>query len=71
MLKTLDSLSNNQGERLQTFSERLEKLSVSNETKLEQIRTTVESKLSELRDDNAKQLEQMRLTVDEKTSGHT
>jgi DNA recombination protein RmuC len=69
MLKTLDSLSNNQGERLQTFSERLEKLSVSNETKLEQIRTTVESKLSELRDDNANRLEQMRLTVDEKLQG--
>jgi DNA recombination protein RmuC len=69
MLKTLDSLSNNQSERLQTFSERWEKLSVSNETKLEQIRTTVESKLSELRDDNARRLEQMRLTVDEKLQG--
>lgn len=69
MLKTLDSLSKNQGERLQTFSEGLEKLSASNATKLEQVRNVVESKLSELREDNGKRLEEMRRTVDEKLQG--
>jgi DNA recombination protein RmuC len=69
MLITLNSLSSHQGERLQIFSERLEKLSVSNEIKLDQVRNIVESKLSELRDDNGKRLEEMRLTVDERLQG--
>jgi DNA recombination protein RmuC len=69
MLVTLNSLSSNQGERLRIFSERLEKLSLSNEMKLDQVRNIVESKLSELRDDNGKRLEEMRLTVDEKLQG--
>jgi DNA recombination protein RmuC len=69
MIQTLDSLSKTQGERLQTFSENLDKLNTSNGSKLEQIRTTVETKLTELRDDNGKRLEEMRLTVDEKLQG--
>jgi DNA recombination protein RmuC len=44
----------------------INKLSVSNENKLEAVRQTVEVKLKSIQDDNAKQLEQMRQTVDEK-----
>ena len=71
MLKTLDSLSKNQGERLQTFSEGLEKLSASNATKLEQVRNVVESKLSELRDDNGKRLEVIAPYGGRETSRYT
>ncbi|AUW94854.1 recombinase RmuC [Sulfobacillus thermotolerans] len=51
---------------LDSFSKQLADLTTVNETKLEQMRTTVEQKLSALQDDNHKQLEQMRVTVDEK-----
>jgi DNA recombination protein RmuC len=52
--------------QLDTFSERLNKLVVSNEQKMEQMRQTLEGKLKEIQQDNAVKLEQMRATVDEK-----
>lgn len=69
LVRTVDSLSRGQHERLQTFSERLDKLSASNETKLEQLRGAIETKLGELREDNSRRLEEMRMTVDEKLQG--
>lgn len=69
LVQTVDALSRGQHERLQTFSERLDKLSASNETKLEQLRGAIETKLSELREENSRRLEEMRVTVDEKLQG--
>lgn len=55
--------------QLEAMSTAIEKLSESNEKKLEAIRLTVEDKLHSIQIDNAKQLEQMRQTVDEKLQG--
>ncbi|KJR42160.1 DNA recombination protein RmuC [Candidatus Magnetoovum chiemensis] len=43
-----------------------QQLSVKTETKLENIRDTVEKKLSSIQEDNSKKLEHIRVTVDEK-----
>lgn len=48
------------------FAEQLNRLIVSNEQKLDNLRQTVEDKLKELQEDNNGKLEQMRQTVDEK-----
>ncbi len=69
LVQAVDLLSRNQHQNLQTFSERLDKLSSSNETKLEQLRGAIETKLSELRAENSRRLEEMRVTVDEKLQG--
>ena len=66
LLNGLGVLGQNQGERLQAFSDTISKLTASNEAKLEDVRKTVEAKLKELRDDNGARLEEMRRTVDEK-----
>jgi DNA recombination protein RmuC len=55
--------------QLESFSAGLSKLTESNETKLEAVKTAVENQLKAIREDNAKQLEQMRQTVDEKLQG--
>ncbi len=55
--------------QLEAMSSTIEKLSDSNEKKLEAIRVTVEGKLQSMQMDNARQLEQMRQTVDEKLQG--
>jgi DNA recombination protein RmuC len=52
--------------QMESFSESLNKLVISNEQKLEQMRHAVEGKLKEIQQDNAVKLEQMRATVDEK-----
>ncbi len=52
--------------QLQGFGEQLQKLTASNETRLEAVRQTIEQKLDALRLDNSAKLEQMRATVDEK-----
>jgi len=52
--------------QMSSFSDRLGKLSQSNNLELEKMRETVERKLSALQVDNNQKLEQMRATVDEK-----
>lgn len=66
LLNGLTVLGQNQGERLQAFADTISKLTASNESKLEDVRKTVEAKLKELREDNGLRLEEMRRTVDEK-----
>lgn len=66
LLNGLNVLGQNQGERLQNFADTISKLTASNESKLEDVRKTVEAKLKELREDNGLRLEEMRRTVDEK-----
>ncbi|MBI3358357.1 MAG: DNA recombination protein RmuC [Nitrospirae bacterium] len=63
------TLGDSAGQRIETMSSMIAKLSDSNEKKLEAIRLTVEGKLQSIQADNAKQLEQMRQTVDEKLQG--
>jgi DNA recombination protein RmuC len=55
-----------QNTQLDSFADRLSKLSQSNNLQLESMRETVERKLSALQVDNNQKLEQMRATVDEK-----
>jgi DNA recombination protein RmuC len=67
--KTMGELANVQKAQLEAMSAAIDKLSDSNEKKLEAVRITVEGKLQSMQTDNAKQLEQMRQTVDEKLQG--
>jgi len=67
--KTMSELANLQKTQLETMSAAIDKLSDSNEKKLEAVRITVEEKLQSMQADSAKQLEQMRQTVDEKLQG--
>lgn len=55
-----------QDKRLAELSERFRYMTMENEQKLENIRSTMSQKIGELTEDNNKQLEQMRQTVDEK-----
>ena len=55
--------------QLEAMSLKIQRLSESNETRLEAVRQTVEGQLKRLQEDNAKQLELMRQTVDEKLQG--
>jgi DNA recombination protein RmuC len=55
-----------QKEQLDSFARQLSMLTVTNETKLEQVRRTVEERLQTLQEDNSSKLEKMRATVDEK-----
>jgi len=67
--KTMGELALVQKAQLEVMSTAIEKLSDSNEKKLEAVRITVESNLQSIQTDNAKQLEQMRQTVDEQLQG--
>jgi len=62
----LTDMAGLQQRQLQGFGEQLGKLTLSNEQRLDAVRTTVEQRLDALRVDNAAKLEQMRATVDEK-----
>lgn len=55
--------------QMEAFSGQIQKLTVSNEHKLESVRTTVEGRLKEIQEDNSRQLDRMRATVDEKLQG--
>jgi len=69
VLKGIGEMAQLQKGQLETFSENISKLTLSNETKLETLREMVERKLNQIQEDNAKQIEQMRITVDEKLQG--
>jgi DNA recombination protein RmuC len=65
----ISEMSRVQGEKLTAFGERLEKLTQSNEAKLDVLKSAVEERLRFIQEDNSKQLENMRATVDEKLQG--
>ncbi len=69
VLTGMGEIAKLQKDQLETFSENINKLTVSIEAKLEALREIVEAKLRLIQEDNAKQLEQMRSTVDEKLQG--
>jgi DNA recombination protein RmuC len=52
-----------------SLNKQLGNLSDSNDKRLTDVRTTLETKLKSMQDDNARNLEQMRQTVDEKLQG--
>jgi DNA recombination protein RmuC len=55
--------------QLEGFKAQLDRLTDSNEKRLEGLRATVDGRLKSLQDDNAQRLDQMRVTVDEKLHG--
>jgi len=61
-----ENLQKNVLASLSQISVILQNTSVTNETKLENIRETVEKRLTSLQEDNGKKLDEMRNTVDEK-----
>lgn len=66
LLKRIHESSIMQKSQLEIFSQQLVSLTKQNETKLDNIRETVEKRLTELQKDNNQKLEKMRETVDEK-----
>ena len=61
-----DMISDAQDKRLKALGEDFSKMSMENEQKLEQIRTSMSRQIRELTEDNNRQIEKMRQTVDEK-----
>ncbi|MDR3220884.1 MAG: DNA recombination protein RmuC [Candidatus Accumulibacter sp.] len=59
-------LSTLQGQQLEAFALRLERLAQSNVQGFEQLRQSVEARLGAIQTDNASKLDEMRRTVDEK-----
>lgn len=55
-----------QSQRLMELTRQFETMTLGNEQRLDNIRTTMETRIASLQEDNNKQLEQMRNTVDEK-----
>lgn len=66
LMSRMTDIATVQSNQMDSFSKRLIELTAMNESKLENIRKTVEAKLVDLQANNEKKLEQMRLTVDEK-----
>lgn len=66
LLQGLTTMSAGQQKQMESFSGQLNKLTESNEQKLDLLKTAVEVKLTAIQEDNTKQLEKMRETVDEK-----
>jgi DNA recombination protein RmuC len=68
-INSLGEIGKAQRGQLETFSAQLSKLTESNEKKLGELRTVVETKLTQIQTENAQKLEEMRKTVDEKLQG--
>ncbi|HXE42246.1 MAG TPA: DNA recombination protein RmuC [Candidatus Baltobacteraceae bacterium] len=68
-INSLGEIGKAQRGQLETFSTQLSKLTESNEKKLGELRTVVETKLTQIQTENAQKLEEMRKTVDEKLQG--
>ncbi|MDD5475673.1 MAG: DNA recombination protein RmuC [Syntrophales bacterium] len=69
VIRSMSGMAETQQKQMDAFSERLAKLTESNQQKLDVLKTAVEEKLKTLQEDNAIRLEQMRVTVDEKLQG--
>lgn len=66
VLSQMTRISTLQKNQLDVFATQLDKLTKTNEEKLDKMRGTVEGKLKEIQNDNDKKLDEMRATVDEK-----
>lgn len=66
LLKRMSELAGLQKDQLDIFADQLKNLTDSNDSRMEQLRETLQKRLQSIQEDNARQLEQMRATVDEK-----
>ncbi len=66
LLKRISELATLQKNQLALFADQLKHLTDANDSRMEQLRQTLQSRLQGIQEDNARQLEQMRATVDEK-----
>lgn len=66
LLSRMSEIAVLQKNQLDIFAQQLNRLTVSNEHKLDLMRQTIEDKIKVLQEDNNIKLEQMRVTVDEK-----
>ena len=66
LLAQMSSIAQVQNNQIDGFAAQLAKLAEANETRLTEIRNTLENKLRELEGENAAKLEEMRKTVDER-----
>lgn len=66
VVKTIGELGKGQGDALALVTREIKELAGANETRLDQLRETVDEKLKELMKSNEAKLEEMRRTVDEK-----
>ncbi len=69
VLKQMADAATLQKGQLDGFAERLNRLTESNERKLDELRAGVDARLKALQEDNSQKLELMRQTVDEKLQG--
>jgi DNA recombination protein RmuC len=69
LISTMKDLAAAEKHHLETLSASIGRLTETTETKMEAVRTGMETRLLSLQTDNARQLEQMRQTVDEKLQG--
>ncbi|OGD21901.1 MAG: recombinase RmuC [Candidatus Aminicenantes bacterium RBG_16_63_16] len=69
VLAQLTQLIGLEQQQLESFSEKLQTLTKSNEDKIGELKTAVEHRLERIQTDNAGRLEEMRKTVDEKLQG--
>lgn len=66
LLKRISELATLQKNQLALFADQLKHLTDANDSRMEQLRQTLQSRLQGIQEDNARQLEQMRAIVDEK-----
>lgn len=69
VVRTMGELSAGQKDQLQAFSAQVGTLSASSGEQMEKLRLSVEGRLDQIRAENADKLEQVRQTVDEKLQG--
>jgi DNA recombination protein RmuC len=69
LLKQVGDLATLERTQFDGFAVQLNRLTDSNEKRLDALRTTVDERLTTLQQDNSNRLEQMRATVDEKLHG--
>jgi len=66
LLRRMTEVAGLQKDQLDSFSRQLADLTALNESKLENLRQTMENRLQSMQADNTRKLEQMRIVVDEK-----
>ena len=66
MIRTIGEMGKSQNDQLNSIAKRIQELTESNRTGIENLRTTIDTQLKRLQENNEKKLDQMRETVDEK-----
>ena len=69
VLSRMGETSNAQKMQLESVTNQFEKLIISNEMKLNAVKSTIDANLKNIQNDNSTKLEQMRATVEEKLQG--